>query len=269
MAKKIVAISGYSCCALDGSIKNDMKDAIKETFPMDKEIVCLTGKSNPNFLLLAHAQPLEKQEEYFIAMKKIYSEIFNCNCKILRSDELIDKDYVQQMIDWADIIYEGGGNTLEMIKIWKDTGFDKILEKAWNSEKVMCGLSAGANCWFSECITDALRIKYGPDQPLISMECLQFQKGFLVAHCDEEERHEDAKELLKNKDSIAILLSNCTAIEIIDDKYRIITSKASYFKQPYAMKLYCENGKYIDEQLDLSSEFKSLDNLYTKKKAML
>lgn len=35
-----------------------------------------------------------------------------------------------------------------MIKLWKENGFDKVLRNAWENGKVMCGVSAGANCWF-------------------------------------------------------------------------------------------------------------------------
>ena len=45
---------------------------------------------------------------------------------------------------------------------------------------------------------------------------------------------------------IGILLSNCTAIEIIDDKYRIIVSdtKGHGIDEAYALKAYWKNGEY-------------------------
>ena len=67
------------------------------------------------------------------------------------------------------LIYECGGNTLDMIKLWEETGFNKLLKKAWQAGKVMCGTSAGANCWFKQCSSDSLKIKFGDEQPLISM----------------------------------------------------------------------------------------------------
>ena len=262
MSRKIVAISGYSCCQEDGGIKSDMSVASLETLPIDKEIICLAKKDKPNFLLIAHAQPLEKQDAYFEAMRQIYEGTFNCECRMLRSDQLSDIKHAKEMLDWADIVYEGGGSTLDMINLWKSTGFDKLLKLAWEDGKVMCGLSAGANCWFGECITDALRIKYGPDQPLIAMDCLGFYEGFLVPHCDEPGREESSKEILRDKDVAGILLSNCTALEIVDDEYRIISSKAAYHPtEPYAKKTYWKNGQYIEEKLELSSEFRNVDEL--------
>jgi hypothetical protein len=73
---------------------------------MDQEIIKLTGKQHPNFLLLAHSQPLERQEFYFTTMRDIYGDKYGCECKDLKSDKLTDKEYVQNLINWADIIYE-------------------------------------------------------------------------------------------------------------------------------------------------------------------
>jgi peptidase E len=57
-----------------------------------------------------------------------------------------------------DVIYVGGGNTANMLAVWRVHGVDAILRKAWRSGVVLCGLSAGALCWFEEGVTDS----YGP-----------------------------------------------------------------------------------------------------------
>jgi hypothetical protein len=97
------------------------------------------------------------------------------------------------------------------------------------------------------------------------MDCLGFQKGFFVPHSDEPGRRESVKDLLNGKDTIGFLLSNCTALEIVDDQYRIITSDATYHSiKPFALKTYWQDGEYIEEQIDLSSEFKKVSDLYKK-----
>ena len=255
MKKKIVAIGG------GGNGLNHPYELAEQ----DKEIIKLTGKEHPNFLLMAHSQPLEKQELYFQTMIDIYNKMYGCECKILKSNKLIDNEYVNKLINWADIIFECGGNTLDMIKLWKDTSFDKVLKDAWENGKVMCGVSAGANCWFKECSTDSLKIKYGDEQPLIGMDCLGFVDGLFVPHCNEPGRLENAKELLKTSNQIGILVSNCAALEIIDDKYRVITSDASsYGVEAYALKAYWKNNEYIVEKIDNSVEFKPLNDLINK-----
>ena len=261
MTKKILGIGGGG----NGRIKPDGTQEPYETEVMDQEIVKLSGKENPHFLFLAHSQTLENQEPYFIQMKSIFGDKFHCECKDIKSDELADLNYVQSLVDWADIIYEGGGNTLDMIALWKETGFDKILYEAWNTGKVMCGRSAGANCWFEQCSSDSLQIKYGPDQPLIAMECLGFLPGLFVPHCDEPGRYDSVKEILKEKDMIAIQLSNCTAIEIIDNTYRIIVGNpADKAFIPYALRTYWKDGQYIEVPIEVTEEYRNIDELYEK-----
>src|SRR5258708_29183844 len=47
-----------------------------------------------------------------------------------------------------DVVYVGGGNTVNLLAVWRSHGLDAILAEAWNSGIVLCGISAGALCWF-------------------------------------------------------------------------------------------------------------------------
>ena len=141
MSKKIVAIGGGE----NGRILDDNQFLPYETRSIDAEIVSLTNKKTPNYLFIVHSQDdLEIQESYFQTMKKIYGDIFKCNCRDLKSNELTDSKIVEEKIAWADIIYEGGGDTNSMISLWRETQFDKTLIKAWEDGKVISGISAGA-----------------------------------------------------------------------------------------------------------------------------
>ncbi len=54
-----------------------------------------------------------------------------------------------------DLIYVGGGNTANMLAIWRLHGVDVALRTAWEAGVVLCGVSAGANCWFEASTTDS------------------------------------------------------------------------------------------------------------------
>ena len=41
-----------------------------------------------------------------------------------------------------------------MLEKWKELGIDKLLIDAYNNGKIICGLSAGAICWFTDMYTD-------------------------------------------------------------------------------------------------------------------
>ena len=264
MTKKIVAIGGGE----NGRLLPNGSYALYETESMDIEIIKLTAKEKPNFLFLAHSQAssLDVQNSYFKTMKKIYGDKFGCNCMDLKTNELNDLELVKEKIAWADIIYEGGGDTLTMIDLWHKTGFDKALYKAWVDGKVICGVSAGAICWFTSCNSDSLIIQNGTTAVLESVDCLDWIKLHATPHCDESGRYESTKEELKENNLVGLMLSNCAAIEIIDDEYRIITSevKSHHIKTAYALKGYWLNNKYYEEKLDLSSEFKPLKKLLSK-----
>ena len=81
-----------------------------------------------------------------------------------------------------DIVWVGGGNTANMLAIWRVHGFDAILRRAWERGVVLCGSSAGGICWFEHGVTDS----FGPE--LAPMECLGFLGGSLCPHYDDEER---------------------------------------------------------------------------------
>lgn len=54
-----------------------------------------------------------------------------------------------------DAIIVGGGNTLNMIAVWKAQGIDAILRKGYEAGIVMGGGSAGSICWFQSGTTDS------------------------------------------------------------------------------------------------------------------
>ena len=54
-----------------------------------------------------------------------------------------------------EVIYVGGGNTANMLAVWRVHGVDRILRAAWERGVVLCGLSAGSLCWFEGGVTDS------------------------------------------------------------------------------------------------------------------
>ena len=56
----------------------------------------------------------------------------------------------------ADLVFVGGGNTVAMLAVWREFGFDRALREAWEGGAVLAGISAGANCWFEHYVTDSV-----------------------------------------------------------------------------------------------------------------
>jgi dipeptidase E len=62
---------------------------------------------------------------------------------------------VEAFLGEQDVIYVGGGNTANMLAVWRVHGVDRALRAAWEAGVVCAGLSAGANCWFEASTTDS------------------------------------------------------------------------------------------------------------------
>lgn len=257
MITKIITIGGGE----NGRFLSDGTRTAYETEIIDKEIVQLTNKRNPNFLFLGHALNFseEFEESYYNVMKNIYENKFNCNCKILKAKDLNDINKVKELIDWSDIIYEGGGETTSMINLWYNKGFDRVLFEAWQDGKVISGISAGAVCWFHSCNSDFIN-KDSDQTGFKEVNCLNWINLFITPHCNEVGRKESTKIQLKKNNLIGILLSNCCAIEIIDNKFRIIKSS----NNAYALKGYWKDDEYFLEKIDNFDTYSNLSELLKK-----
>jgi dipeptidase E len=81
-----------------------------------------------------------------------------------------------------DAILVCGGNTANMLAVWRAHGFDRILREAWEAGVVLFGWSAGMICWFEAGVTDS----FGPE--LTGMrDGLGFLPGSACPHYDGEE----------------------------------------------------------------------------------
>ena len=54
-----------------------------------------------------------------------------------------------------DVIYVGGGNTANLLALWRVHGLDVLFRRALESGTVLSGVSAGMLCWFQGGVTDS------------------------------------------------------------------------------------------------------------------
>jgi peptidase E len=64
-------------------------------------------------------------------------------------------DDIEGLLLQQDVVYVGGGNTENMLAVWRVHGVDRALRRAWEAGVVMAGLSAGSLCWFEAGTTDS------------------------------------------------------------------------------------------------------------------
>ena len=84
-----------------------------------------------------------------------------------------------RLLSSQDAVYVGGGNTRNMLLLWKAWGVTETLRRAYERGVVLSGWSAGALCWFDGGLTDS----FGPYAP---MRALGWLSGSFCPHFDSE-----------------------------------------------------------------------------------
>ena len=87
-----------------------------------------------------------------------------------------------------DVIFVGGGNTLNMLAVWRAHGVDVALRAAWESGVILTGGSAGSLAWFECGTTDSFSLD--------RLEPLHDGLGFLPgSHCPHYDGEEQRRPL--------------------------------------------------------------------------
>ena len=246
---KIVAIGGG---------ENGRPGYAYETGPFDKEILALTDTQKPSFLFIGFAQ--EFSEGYYNVMKKIYNGMHGCETDYLTDDDILDAKTVESKLEKAAIIYVGGGSTLKLMTKLRKYKIDEMLRKAYANNKVLCGVSAGAICWCDFGNSNSRKLTSESNQ-VIKVTGLGLIHVLMCPHFNADvNRQESMPKMMKSTYKIpAIALDNGAALEINDNKYRILIS----IEGAKARKCYWKNGKYIINDMQVGI-YQSIQSLYTK-----
>ena len=131
-----------------------------------------------------------------------------------------------------DLIYVSGGNTRNMLTLWKDWGIDLLMRETYDHGIVLAGWSAGSICWFEEGVTDSI------PGSLTAMKCLGFLKGSNFPHYDgEPERRPSYHRLLtERKIGPGVAADDRMALHYIDGKLEKTFSSLSTAKA-YTLEL--------------------------------
>ncbi len=227
-----------------------------ETESIDTEIIRLTGKAHPRLLFISTASG--DSESYYQVVQDYYGKRLGCRTEVLcLIREHPAKSVIRSKVMSSDIIYVGGGNTLRMLKIWRMCGLDEILKDALRKDIVLSGVSAGAICWFRYGNSDSLKFSDSRN-PLIKLKGLDFVPLMCCPHYDaEKNRRPSLKRMIKERGGISIALENCSAMEIVDEKYRIITSSET----ARVFRVYKQKGKVVEEELPRDKMYRPLEEL--------
>jgi dipeptidase E len=243
---KIVAIGGGN----NSNITRDGLPKVYEHEVIDKEIIRLSGKTNPKVLYIPHAGEPRDMRGSFQKIVNTYGKMYDCNVKLFSFKTLKDEQLTNILLRWADIIYVGGGNTKQMMDLWHRFSLDEKLIKLADTDKVLCGTSAGGGCWFKYMCSDYLQMESGdPTAPFVPVECLGLVDLVFNPHADELGRMKGIKDVTQAVNLNGISINNNMAIEIIDDEYRIIQATPEKGHEHDAMLTYWYDGVYFGEPI--------------------
>jgi dipeptidase E len=136
--RQIVAISG-----------GGFSDAERLT-PLDHFLLGLTGRKRPRVCFLGTASG--DSDRYAAKFYRCYGQVAKASDLVLFGTPAPEQ--IARLAD-QDLVLVGGGNTANLLAIWRLHGVDDVLRRAWQAGTVMAGISAGAICWFEACLTDS------------------------------------------------------------------------------------------------------------------
>jgi peptidase E len=122
-----------------------------------------------------------------------------------------------------DVVIVPGGNTANMLAIWRVHGFDEILREAWEAGILLTGWSAGMICWFEAGVTDS----FGPQLEGMP-DGLGLLPGSACPHYDGEERRRPVYErLVREGFPAGIALDDAAGAHYVGTElYEVVSSRA-------------------------------------------
>jgi peptidase E len=144
---------------------------------LDDYVLALAGRASPRVLFVPTATG--DWEGFIESFLDTFREP-RARPSVLRLFKRSGED-LRDVVLAQDVIYVGGGNTANLLAIWRYHGVDRLMREAWERGVVLAGISAGALCWFEGGTTDS----FGPElAPL--RDGLGFLPGSFSPHYDGE-----------------------------------------------------------------------------------
>ncbi|MET1019656.1 MAG: peptidase E, partial [Microterricola sp.] len=152
--------------------------------PTHEYILRLTGKERPRVLFVGTATG--DDPAYILSFYQTYDSDRCAPHHLPLFHRPMDD--LAGFVRGFDVIHVGGGNTANMLDVWKRQGLDAIMREMWEdpeSNVVFTGGSAGGICWFEGGTTDS----YGPTLQVLP-ESLGFLPGSFSPHYDAEDQRQ-------------------------------------------------------------------------------
>lgn len=195
---------------------------------LDRYILSQSKKDRPKVCFIGTASG--DSENYIERFYKSFEQ-FDCDVNHLSLFKGKTKN-IRDLVLEQDILYIGGGNTRNLLVLWKEWQLDKFIKEAYENRVILCGVSAGAICWFEQGLTDSVPTELNP------INCLGFIKGSCCPHFDGEEKRKPLFEKFINNEELisGYGVDDSCALHFVDEKlYKVVssveTANAYYFNK--------------------------------------
>ena len=127
----IVAIGGGEMGRTKIFTDGHIKKYPIETAEIDKTLIQLSNKKCPRLIFLGTAT--KDAQSYINTVKDYFKKYYNCSVSALKlTEKNLTYAEIQKVIEKADLIYVGGGDTRYMINLGKRKRVIPLLRKAYN-----------------------------------------------------------------------------------------------------------------------------------------
>lgn len=208
---------------------------------IDEKILELAEKSHPRLLFVGFNI---RANRIFGALKKQMLKN-GVQCEYLNYTEFDNQKTIECKFKRADIVYLGGGNTIDYMQKIRKFGLDKKLTESVNQNKVMVGISAGAIILSKLGSSDSRHYKNG--NKFTAVKGLGFLDICLAPHFTNSGRKEDMSRLMKNKSRlVAVGLDELCALVVNGERFEVVETNDS----SKAYKMFYKNGEFVMKDLE-------------------
>ena len=185
--------------------------------PLDDLLLSLAPTSRPRVVFLPTATGDAER------VVDLFDEAFgarDCTPETVRLFGI--PDHPAERVAEADVIVVAGGNTANLLALWRLHEIDAAIRTAWERGAALGGVSAGGNCWFEACVTDSFSVELDGLN-----DGLGLLPGSFCPHFDGEERRRPVYARLLAEgfppgiacdDGAAAVFSGTELVEIVSDR---------------------------------------------------
>lgn len=209
-----------------------------DNLALDEYVIRQSGNAQPKVAFLAQASG--ESQEYTLHFYQAFSRL-GCRASHLTLFACPPQD-ARALLLAQDVIYVGGGNTKSLLALWQAWELPSILREAYDRGIVLAGISAGANCWFEQGVTDSA-------SPTIDvLPCLGFLPGSFCPHFDGEAKRRPTFHRLLAEGRIVpgYAADDGAAFHFVDGTLRQVVSSR---ETAQGYRLAWEGGQSVEQAL--------------------